>query len=639
MKPRIILSILLLICFSTIKFGSDIIIVRNDGLKKTYVAESFPPLITIENPKHEDALYYYHNQTHFKPLSQFKQIENNTKEVFWYKRKIRLSDSLSTGVYVLSFHHLTFVDLTVIDQQGRIVTNRKAGSFRKKKEINITDGRDHFVLQLDKNINYTLLLRVKHIKGYTPVYDFHLQTLSDYIINTHWIKMVHVFMEGANIVLLLYIAFAWIVSRYRPYSWIFCFLLFIGFYSFALQNEFVDLIFPNHPQFGWSLASLFRNLGGISFVLLTVEFLNLRKYNRPFYKLAITLMTIVAAEAIIVFVNNFYFANYKESNWKNILLGGIHVLFYISLFIATWKKTEPMQRFLFYATVVFITGVITVLYCWIILQEQAIQYISMLTQFFVLNITMLLLIGMRMKQRKSEQEHNKKIEFIVHERTAELSNANKALHEKQKQLIQKNNYIETLIDEVNHRVKNNLQLLYSLSSMHKTMEYRGPIAINSTQSMQDRIHAMMLVNQLLVYSQNSQLKLGILIIETVDYLRQIYDPEDKVIVELNITKDWLISTNTSIPLALIITELLTNSYKYAFPIGTVDHPKISLGMYNKGTITYMSVVDNGIGCEDFTCTASFGIKLIQDLTRQIKGTVSIEHSKGFTYLFQFNEKI
>ncbi|MGE8424921.1 MAG: hypothetical protein ACN6PI_18950, partial [Sphingobacterium siyangense] len=87
------------------------------------------------------------------------------------------------------------------------------------------------------------------------------------------------------------------------------------------------------------------------------------------------------------------------------------------------------------------------------------------------------------------------------------------------------------------------------------------------------------VNQLLVYNQNSELKLDMLVTETVNYLRQMYDPEDQVNIKLNIVQDWLISTNTSIPLALIITELLTNSYKYAFPKGAVDLPKISLCMY------------------------------------------------------------
>lgn len=639
MKPYLILLASFLICIAIIWCGGEVIIAHNKNIKTNYLIRDNPSFITQEIPGKSDARYYYSHQDNFAPLSQTEQNNKTNKAYFWLKKEVRLPDCLPSGTYIFSFNYLTFVDLTLIDSQGKIITQRKSGSFCKQKDINPVDGRNYFTLNLDKDNTYTILLRAKHIKGYAPRYDFRLQTQLDYLQQSQQIGMVHVFMEGANIVLLLYIAFAWLVSKYRPYIWIFFFLLFIGCYSFALQDTFIDTIFPNQPQLGWSLVSLFRNLGGISFTLLAVDFLNLRKYHRRFYKLALGLIVLVAAEAAIVFVNNFYFANYKESNWTNISLGTIHVLFYAGLFISIWKRIDQMQRFLAYATVFFITGIITLLYCGLILQEQAIQYVSMLTQFFVLSITMLLLIGIRLRLRKSEQEHNKWIEFIVHERTMELSNANRSLQEKQKQLIQKNNYIETLIDEANHRVKNNLQLLYSLSSMQKTVESQGSAYVHSTQSMQDRIHAMMLVNQLLVYNQNSELKLDMLVTETVNYLRQMYDPEDQVNIELNIVQDWLISTNTSIPLALIITELLTNSYKYAFPKGAVDFPKISLCMYKSEKKTYISVADNGIGCEDPNCITSFGIKLIQDLTRQIKGKVFIEHTKGFNYLFEFNDKI
>lgn len=252
---------------------------------------------------------------------------------------------------------------------------------------------------------------------------------------------------------------------------------------------------------------------------------------------------------------------------------------------------------------------------------------------------MLLLIGIRLRLRKSELEHNKWIEFVVHERTIELRNASHELSDKQVQLLQKNKYIETLIDEVNHRVKNNLQLLYSLSSMHKTVENKGIDHNNVGQTMQDRIHAMMLVNQLLIYNQNSQLRLNILVIETVNYLRQMYDPEDRVHIELDVMQDWLISTNTSIPLALIITELITNSYKYAFPQPVTTQPTISLCIHKRDTKTYMKYTDNGIGISNLNEKASFGIKLIKDLTRQIKGTAAIQHHEGFLYLFEFYDKI
>lgn len=284
-----------------------------------------------------------------------------------------------------------------------------------------------------------------------------------------------------------------------------------------------------------------------------------------------------------------------------------------------------MQRFLTYSGIFLVIGISILLYFGWVLKEQSIQYVSMLTQFFVLCITMILLIGIRLKLRKSELDHHKSTEIIVQERTVELKKANDALYEQQIQLLQKNRYIETLIDEVNHRVKNNLQLLYSLGSLDKIGE-----------SMQDRIHAMMLVNQLLVYNQNSQLKLNILVIETVDYLRQMHDPEETVSVRVDVEKNWLITTNTSIPLALIITELLTNSYKYAFPSGYAVSPMIHLSIIKNECGTTMIFEDNGIGAQSIVSEASFGIGLVKDLTRQIKGTVTINPQQGFKYLFEFN---
>lgn len=561
------------------------------------------------------------------PLFIGKEDENSdkNKDSYWLRKEIFLNECSSTGQYVLSFHNLTFVDLTLLDGDNKVMDRRKAGLFRSVDALSPNDGRDHFIIHLQAKKHYTLLLRVKHVKGYKPVYDFQLQTQLDYLKKTQRINIIHAFMEGAIIVLLLYIAFAWLVSRYRPYIWIFCFLLFIGLYSYGLQNQFTDLFFPNNPQLGWSLVSVFRNLAGISFSLLTIAFLNLRKKSRLYYKLILCLILVVFIAAVFNFVNNYYLANFKQSNWINIALGALYVAYFSNLFISLWNRIDKMQRFLTYSGIFLVIGISILLYFGWVLKEQSIQYVSMLTQFFVLCITMILLIGIRLKLRKSELDHHKSTEIIVQERTVELKKANDALYEQQIQLLQKNRYIETLIDEVNHRVKNNLQLLYSLGSLDKVGE-----------SMQDRIYAMMLVNQLLVYNQNSQLKLNILVIETVNYLRQMHDPEETVSVHVEVEQDWLITTNTSIPLALIITELLTNSYKYAFPNGYAVSPMIHLSIIKNESGTTMRFEDNGIGAQSIVSEASFGIGLVKDLTRQIKGTVTINPQQGFKYLFEFN---
>ncbi|MDF2849817.1 MAG: hypothetical protein K0S31_502 [Sphingobacterium multivorum] len=637
MKPNIIFILLLLLSSVAIHFGMEAIISHNSAVQHTYISKESPIVITQEREQQTDPAYYYANRHLFVPIAQFKPATSQDKNIFWLKKVIFLDDSALIGDYVLSFDNLTFVDLTILDMHGNILDKRNAGLFRKHLSRSPQGGRDHFNIYLDSKKMYTLLLRVQHIKGYTPFYDFRLQTQKDYLKKVQGINLIHAFMEGAIIVLLLYIAFAWLVSRYRPYIWIFCFLLFIGFYSYGLQNQFIDLFFPNNPQLGWSLVSVFRNLAGISFSLLTIAFLNLKKISQQYYKLMLGLILLLFITSTFNFINNYCFANFKQSNWINLFVGVLYVLFFSNLFISLWKQIDRMQRFLIYSGIFLVIGIGILIYCGLILKEQSIQYVSIMTQFFVLCITMILLIGIRLKIRKSELEHHKTTETIVLERTAELKKANDALYEQQIQLLQKNHYIETLIDEVNHRVKNNLQLLYSLGSLYRSDH--GNQSMQPIQSMQDRIHAMMLVNQLLVYNQNSQLKLNILVIETVNYLKQMHDPEGTVAIHVDVGQDWLITTQTSIPLALIITELMTNSYKYAFPQGAVDAPAIHLSIIKNEFGTSMRFEDNGVGAKAVVSEASFGIGLIRDLTRQIRGTVTINPQNGFKYLFEFNNII
>ncbi|MGJ1509298.1 7TM diverse intracellular signaling domain-containing protein [Sphingobacterium siyangense] len=637
MRPNIIIILLLLLSIIATHYGMEAIVSHNRAILSTYMASESPIVIAQEKENQTDPIYYYTNKQLFKPLAEFKPAKSQDKNSYWLKKVISLDENALTGDYVLSFDNLTFVDMVLIGMEGQIIERRSAGLFRKKATLSPKGGRDHFNIHLDSKKVYTILLRVKHIKGYTPFYDFRLQTQKDYLKKVQGINLTHAFMEGAIIVLLLYMAFAWLVSRYRPYIWIFCFLLFIGFYSYGLQNQFIDIFFPNNPQLGWSLVSVFRNLAGISFSLLTIAFLNLKKISPQYYKLMLGLILLVVMTSIFNFINNYCFANFKQSNSINLFVGVVYVLFFSNLFISLWKKIDRMQRFLIYSVIFLVIGVSILIYCGLILKEQSIQYVSIMTQFFVLCITMILLIGIRLKIRKSELEHHQTTETIVLERTAELKKANDALYEQQIQLLQKNHYIETLIDEVNHRVKNNLQLLYSLGSLCRSdhgNQNKQPI-----QSMQDRIHAMMLVNQLLVYNQNSQLKLNILVAETVNYLRQMHDPEETIAIQVDVSQDWLVSTQTSIPLALIITEILTNSYKYAFPKGTVDSPAIYLSILKNEWGTTMRFEDNGVGAKAPAPTASFGIGLVKDLTRQIKGTVTIHPENGFKYLFEFNNII
>lgn len=344
MKPNILITILVLVCITTIKLCGDAVTKGAAVSEDNYWSTRAPVFITKEQNGQQYADYYNQHPDLFNRISEVKNSINN-KETYWIKKRIRLNNGKSETVYILSFSYLTHVELTLFDASGKKVDHRKAGLFCPLRDLFAGDGRDHFNLELDSGRVYTIMLRVKHIKGYMPLYDFKLQTQLDYIKGGQQIALAHAVMEGAIIALLLYIALAWLVSKYRPYSWIFCFLLTIGIYSFALQNQYIDLIFPNIPQLGWSSVSLFSRLGAISFYLLTIDFLNLRKLEKSYYKMVLFIIGSIVLAAVFIFINNYYFANYSYSNWINIALGMIHVLYFSNLFISHLKQNRSTATF------------------------------------------------------------------------------------------------------------------------------------------------------------------------------------------------------------------------------------------------------------------------------------------------------
>lgn len=594
-------------------------------------------LIAQEQLNEDSPLFYYHNKSIFKN-PKIKQDDFDAKGIYWLRIHIPASKDYKKKTYVLSFNNLTYVDLTLIDDSNSVaIDNRKAGLFRPLKEISPGDDRNHFTLELDVTKTYTCLLKIHHIKGYSPQLDFYIEDQLAYLKRQQKESNIYAFLEGAIIVLLLYIALAWIVSRYRPYIWIFTFLMAVGMYSFALQKDFIDLFFAENPRLGWTIGPLFYRLGTISFYLLLLDFLNLKKLSPLFYKLALIICLLVVSFAVFSFIYCYTTSNYYLSNRINFILGAIHIVYLSTLFIYLWKKVDEPQRFLAYGTTCFSLGIGLIVILLVTMDEKSLLYIPAVIQLFVLSITIIFLIAIRLRIRKQELEYHKSIEIRVEERTAELHMANTALSKQQSELLEKNTYIETLIDELNHRVKNNLQLLYSLGSLYQKGDKNSVTSNPAIQEMQSRIHTMMLVNQLLVHNKGNKLKLDQLVMETISYLQMLYDPKQRIAIDLYCVLDYWIPTHISTSLGLIITELLTNAYKYAFPTERQESPTITLEITQSTDKLSIVFWDNGVGSDTLVADSSLGIALIRDLARQIKGEISINPKNGYHYHFEFKK--
>ncbi len=192
---------------------------------------------------------------------------------------------------------------------------------------------------------------------------------------------------------------------------------------------------------------------------------------------------------------------------------------------------------------------------------------------------------------------------------------------------------EILLQEIHHRVKNNLQVITSLLGLQKLISTE-PKTINIIGDFQNRIRAMALVHEELYRSED------FVDINLLTYLKKMIDNLHNTIGNIRVIPELIsdqseirFSLDKAIPIGLIINELLSNSLIHAFPIDFKKKPKliVELKKLNPKTVE-VNVIDNGIGIPlDFEIENSktMGLNLIYMLGEdQLGGSVSHMRDKG-----------
>ncbi|MFD2101101.1 sensor histidine kinase [Flagellimonas iocasae] len=202
---------------------------------------------------------------------------------------------------------------------------------------------------------------------------------------------------------------------------------------------------------------------------------------------------------------------------------------------------------------------------------------------------------------------------------------------------------EILLKEVHHRVKNNLQTVSSLLSLQSRAIADEKIS-NIIKSSQNRVVSMAMVHEMLYKRDDylSKIELKPYVKELCDYLvRSVKGNTNNVKVDLDIDDNKL-SIDTVIPLGLIINETITNALKYGITEGHGGEIHVSLHKLDNNRYE-MYLGDNGIGySEDINprTSNSLGLKLIYNLARQLRGTISRDYEKkGTYYRIEFEEVI
>ncbi len=186
---------------------------------------------------------------------------------------------------------------------------------------------------------------------------------------------------------------------------------------------------------------------------------------------------------------------------------------------------------------------------------------------------------------------------------------------------------ETLLREVHHRTKNNLQMIQSLIKIRS----RGSRGNALVDEIEKRIWAIAQVHDLLYTSQEfSRLDLGAFL-NNVCRSPAIVPPELPIQAHCDVERVEL-DINAAIPIALIVIELVTNAIKHAFPEGRPGSIGIILRRSDDHAI--ITVTDDGIGVPDGASRDS-GMRLVRGLVRQIGGEIEAPESGGTQYRIIF----
>ncbi|GAA6621998.1 hypothetical protein NUACC26_078200 [Scytonema sp. NUACC26] len=188
---------------------------------------------------------------------------------------------------------------------------------------------------------------------------------------------------------------------------------------------------------------------------------------------------------------------------------------------------------------------------------------------------------------------------------------------------------DVLLKEIYHRVKNNLQVISSLLNLQS--EYiKDKDDLEIFQQSQMRIESMALIHQKLYQSQDlARIDFSEYIRDLVASLFSSYEVNTNVISLIVNVERILLSLDAAIPCGLIITELVSNSLKYAFPKGGTG--EISIQLHTENNILNLTVRDNGIGLPsefDLKNTTSLGLQLVDALTNQLSGDIKINYNDG-----------
>jgi two-component sensor histidine kinase len=526
------------------------------------------------------------------------QLHNTTHKLL--SKVIEYANAKSEDVYFYDGNQ-TFIDgMFHIDKEKRSSLN---------PVFSIT-------LQADKSKIYYIQ---SHSKIATLIARVKLYNREDFLLYDLKQQFYFIIFFSVIFVLLFYNLMLYLFTKDSAYLFYTFYMLTVILFESIYSGMAHIYLFSNEMTIFITKAALFYlSLLAISMILFLMKFLRTKRFTK-LHKLLKSYLYLLPLITLLGYDNFLFNLNIM------IVYITLAIVIIVTAIYAYFHRTKEALYYLIGWSFVLIAIIFSALKALGIyhLNIEYINEIAFVFEAIMFSIALAHRINILTAEKESisqqlialQQKEKEELEQIVMQRTKELIDT---LAEK-----------ELLYSELNHRVKNNLQMILSLIKLQ----------INNT-TLQDtkeqltitknRINSISKLYEIL-YLKNTLNKL-----DTLEYFQNIVSTIEENFNK-NITVIYDIKHNIDVKnliyCGLILNELVTNSFKYAFE----KDGKIVIEIYKKDTTVYMNIKDNGKGFHKKT-KHSLGLTIVQTLVeKQLLGKIKIDSKNGTSIMTEWKE--
>ena len=516
-------------------------------------------------------------------------------------------------VIQLPFQTITHGNLTLKSIDGQDSLYQELGIFQRRTDhsASFSLGRKctYVAAFLRNNVVYELTLHIKNEKNYDSINpSIRLVPGEDFIKDQSSSVMTYGLFSGIVVVMFVIVLIFYLTTQeslYLQYAgYIFTFLLWSAFSSGPLREWCYNVLDFQDPRYYYFLRSM-----GIPSTLFYVKFLIefsglhekyttlkiIRKWVMP------VMVGVVILDWISLLVTDF---NFIYSNLISLVVVAFFIGYNVVMLGLIVKHKEVRYRWLMITAItIFLFGPTAILIKTIYNDLRSIYaweaHLATLFEMAIFSFG----IGLRARDHIKTSKENEIIKGLLGEK-------------------------ETLLKEVHHRVKNNLQVVSSLLGM-QSLSVEDEQAKSAIQEGRSRVHSMSLIHQHLYKDdQLTGVPMPKYIRRLCQDLIRTYQLGDKEITLYDEVEDGLLlDVETVVPIGLIINELMTNSLKHAFIGKTKGLISVMLHEINNELI--LEVRDNGVGIDtSATSSESFGLRLVQSFKQKLEAELELKSDAG-----------